>query len=436
MIRAIILALLPTLLHAGIYDAAPPAAPPYYQVRYETSPDPTGLQLPVTYTLWVPADVETLRGVVVHQHGCGTGSAKSGMSGAYDLHWQALARAHGCALLSPVYEVDEEMACSLWCEPTNGSDAAFQRALEELGSMSGHPELKAVPWALWGHSGGAFWCSIMTALHPERVAATWMRSGVLPVEPRADRNEQKLYEIPEAMLAVPLMVNIGTGEGVSVTEGRFSSLWPRTRSFVKKVRARNGLAAVAVDPLTGHECGNQRYLAIPWFDTCLKARLPESNTSPLKAIPHDSGVLVPFLEGEPVSPTNLEGDPSTMGWLPDQKTAQAWSAYVADTDVPDSSPPPAPHSLELTDGKLTWQAGADLQSGLSGFIIKRNGKTIAELPEKNRNPFGRPVFQGLLYSDTPKLPLQKFEFTDPSPADTADAYQVISKNTAGLPSTQ
>ena len=33
--------------------------------------------------------------MVVHQHGCGEGSCKSGLTGAYDLHWQALAKAHG-----------------------------------------------------------------------------------------------------------------------------------------------------------------------------------------------------------------------------------------------------------------------------------------------------------------------------------------------------
>jgi len=34
-----------------------------------------------------------------------------------------------------------------------------------------------VPWALWGHSGGGIWSDVMTALHPDRVIAVWMRSG-------------------------------------------------------------------------------------------------------------------------------------------------------------------------------------------------------------------------------------------------------------------
>ncbi len=84
------------------YDVFPPAEPPYYRVRYEASDKPGELIYAVNYTIWIPPGVKTLRGVIVHQHGCGEGSCKSGLTGAYDLHWQALAKKHDCALLSPV----------------------------------------------------------------------------------------------------------------------------------------------------------------------------------------------------------------------------------------------------------------------------------------------------------------------------------------------
>ena len=73
------------------YDIFPKAEPPYYQVRYEASGNTKGLQFPVKYTIWIPEGVKSLRGVIVHQHGCGEGSCKSGLTGAWDLHWQALA---------------------------------------------------------------------------------------------------------------------------------------------------------------------------------------------------------------------------------------------------------------------------------------------------------------------------------------------------------
>ena len=86
------------------YDSSPKAEPPYYRVRYEASVKPGELIFPVQYTIWIPEGVKKLKGVVVHQHGCGEGSCKSGLTGAWDLHWQALAQKHDCALLSPTYE--------------------------------------------------------------------------------------------------------------------------------------------------------------------------------------------------------------------------------------------------------------------------------------------------------------------------------------------
>ena len=176
------------------YDVFPDAEPPYYRVRYEASSKPGELIFPVKYTVWIPSGVKTLRGVIVHQHGCGEGSCKSGLTGAWDLHWQALAKRHGCALLAPSYEQPGKADCQMWCDPRNGSGKAFQQGLKDLGQKSGHPELSEVPWALWGHSGGGHWAGGMTLLHPDRVAAAWLRSGVPLFEQNPDRITKKIAE--------------------------------------------------------------------------------------------------------------------------------------------------------------------------------------------------------------------------------------------------
>jgi len=67
----------------------PLAAAPYERIRYEASDEPGSLRFPVIHTAWIPPGVKTLRGVIVHQHGCGEGSCRSGLTGAFDLHWQA-----------------------------------------------------------------------------------------------------------------------------------------------------------------------------------------------------------------------------------------------------------------------------------------------------------------------------------------------------------
>ena len=124
------------LAQVAPYDQAPPVEPPYYRVRYEGSTKPGALIFPVQYTVWIPEGVARLRGVIVHQHGCGEGSCKSGQTGAFDLHWQALAKKHHCALLAPSYEQPEGADCQMWCVretvPTwlsrRGSRTSAQRA--------------------------------------------------------------------------------------------------------------------------------------------------------------------------------------------------------------------------------------------------------------------------------------------------------------------
>ncbi|MCO6454678.1 MAG: hypothetical protein J5I93_05185 [Pirellulaceae bacterium] len=417
------------------YDVFPPAEPPYYRVRYEASTTPGELPYAVNYTIWIPSGVESLRGLIVHQHGCGEGSCKSGLTGAYDLHWQALARKHDCALLAPSYEQPEMADCQMWCDPRNGSAAAFQRCLVDLGSKAGHPELSTVPWALWGHSGGGHWAGGMVLLHPQRVAAAWLRSGVPQLKPNPDRPGIKPHSLPDAALQVPLMCNLGTKEGVTVKDGRFAGVWPANEQFFSAVRSQGGLIGVAVDPLTSHECGNQRYLAIPWLDACLAARLPKSGTEPLRKMPISGAWLAVPTGTVAVAAGKFDGDPLQAAWLPDEATAQAWLQYVRDTAVADTSPPPAPTNVRVSGNVLTWDCEADPQSGLASFVIERDGQYLATVPPQGKNPFGRPLFQNLQYSDTPTQPLVPMRYVDERAVESkSHSYRVTAVNTVGLKS--
>lgn len=415
------------------YDVFPAAEAPYYRVRYAASSKPGELIFPVNYTIWIPKEAKVLRGVIVHQHGCGEGSCKSGLTGAYDLHWQALAKKHGCALLSPAYEQPEKADCQMWCDPRNGSDAAFRKCLADLGNKSGHPELAGVPWALWGHSGGGHWAGGMAMLHPDRVAAAWLRSGVPLLKADPGRAAIKAHALPEAALEVPVMCNLGTKEGVTVKGDRFGGVWHANETFFNEVRGKGGLVGVAVDPLTGHECGNQRYLAIPWLDACLTARLPRATGSPLVAMPADTAWLAPPTGTEASPAAKFAGDPLKAAWLPNESVAKAWAQYVKDTAITDTTPPPAPTNLQLKGSELTWEVEADLESGLASFVIERDGKFLAGVPGVGKNPFGRPVFQNLQYSDTPSQPLVPMRYTD-AKAEGKHTYRVVAVNTAGLKS--
>jgi len=417
------------------YDVFPPVEPPYYRVRYEGSAQPGELKFAVNYTIWIPSALKSLRGVIVHQHGCGEGSCKSGLTGAFELHWQALAKKHDCALLAPAYEQPEGADCQMWCDPRNGSGAAFQRCLVDLGAKAGHPELAQVPWALWGHSGGGQWAGAMALLHPDRVAAAWLRSGVPLLKPVPERPTIKTFTLPDAALGVPVMCNLGTKEGVTEKEGRFAAVWPAVEAFFREVRGKGGLIGVAIDPLSSHECGNQRYLAIPWLDACLNARLTKAPGGPLQPAPASGAWVAKVTDKEAVPAATFAGDPLQAGWLPNETIAALWMQYVKDTAVADGTPPPAPTNVRVSGNEITWEAEADLESGLAGFIIERDGEFLASCPGAAKNPFGRPLFQNLQYSDTPTQPLVPLRFTDPgAEPGKKHGYSVTAVNTAGLKS--
>ena len=107
--------------------------------------------------------------------------------------------------------------------------------------------------------------------------------------------------------------------------------------------------------------------------------------------------------------------------------------YVKDTAVADTTPPPSPTNVFRKGNRIVWSCEADLESGVSHFIVKCVGKRFARVAEKSENKFGRPLFQNLLYSDTPTQPLVKMEYVIPKGAPLS-GYQIIAVNTVGLES--
>lgn len=422
-----------------VYDVFPEASAPYYRVRFTAEEFKGKFTYGANFTAWVPPTEGPIRGIIVHQHGCGEGSCKSGLTGAYDLHWQALAKKHSCVLLSPAYEQPEKGDCQLWCDPRKGSAEVFLAALARIAELADRPEITKVPWALWGHSGGGHWCGGMALMYPERVVAAWLRSGVPRLEPLGAQGNIASHSFKQGVLGVPIMCNVGTKEGVTVHDDRFASVWPANLEFFHNLRSRGGLIATSVDPLTSHECGNQRYLAIPWLDECLTLRLPAANGQPLKTIESSRGWLAPSGGQLPVASDAITAndEPLSWSWLPSEKFASLWTRYSKDSLVPDETPPPAPTGAIQVGRLLRWSCDADVESGLAQFVIERDGKEIARIPEKPNHPFGRPVFQGLQYSDTPPQPVAKMEFTLPESiageetASSASVYRIYALNTVG-----
>lgn len=409
----------------------------YLQFEYPSSKTAGELQIGVTHTLWIPDGLQTVRAVIVHQHGAGIPAAQSGATSAYDLHWQALAKKWDCVLLGPSYRVLNDAidltpgGSELWFDPRQGSDKIFLRALDEFAAKPGHAEIATVPWCLWGHSGGGIWANVMSMLHPDRVVAAFLRSGTAVMF----RSRQEFVQptVPPAVYEIPTMVNFGVGE-------RGNRPWDGSIAAFEEYRAQGAPIGLAPDPRTAHWCGDSRYLAIPFFDACLHMRLSEWPKI-LKPVDLSAAWFATPFGDTAVPAGEFKGDPIKAVWLPNAAVAKIWMEYVRSGTVADTSAPPAPVNVKVKAGadrsnEVSWDADVDMVSGLGGFIVNRDGHGIARLPTLvPETVYGRPLFQGLSFHDTPVAPLPQMVYVDTSvKAGAKHVYTVIALSGAGVPS--
>ena len=404
----------------------------YYTVNYEPTGREGGLQIGVTHTLWVPRAAKKIRGIIIHQHGCGVGACKSGETAAYDLHWQALATKWDCALLGPSYRQSADQSCRLWCDPRNGSADVLINSLKKLARDAGCPEIATAPWCLWGHSGGGFWSSLLQMQYPERIVSIWFQSGT--AYGYWKKGEIDAPVMTKAAMQIPMMANPGFKEK---KHERFHVAWDYSLAMFKDYRSQGAPIAFTPDPVTGHDTGDSRYLAIPFFDSTLAMRLPDKIGDPLKTIDQQNAYLAAVESTDPIAASQFPGDPLTASWLPSRTFAMKWSEFVKTGAVSDSTPPPAVTSLttKATDPGILvrWNVDADFESGIQQFLILRNGKEVGRVPSVLPKKPYRNLYQGKTYGDTPVSGYSKTEFVDSSGKDS-DQYEVISINSVGLES--
>lgn len=347
------------------------------------------------YRLWIPRNMATVRGIIVKQHGCGTGASNHGLNHANDLQWQALAQKHQMALLGT--ELTNFEACSQWFNTQAGSGNAFLRALQALAEKTGHAELTAVPWALWGHSGGGFWCTGMLFDHPE---------SVLCAIPRSGGYASMVWNA--AVKEIPVMWMAGEKD---IVDGQDYVKALTFKSF-NAYRRLGAYWGVAIDPKADHGNRDGRSFYIRWMDEMLSLRLPKEARKP---VPLDS--LIGWLG----HPTSFEIKPfaavpekrNDWVWLPSESAAHHWQEFVRTGWVTDTSAPPTPQNLSLSPASSTgvilkWEAEIDLESGIKQFTIYRNGALAGTVPGQKSNfhdapepanPLFHYVFSSLSQSD-------------------------------------
>jgi hypothetical protein len=251
----------------------------------------------------------------------------------------------------------------------------------------------------------------------------------------ADHPEFPPPPLPDTLFTIPMIANFGLQEkGKAPYAGSIDTF--------TTYRAHHTPIALAPDPRTGHWCGDSRYLAIPFFDACLTMRLPDPGSADqtLKPVDSSHAWLAEPLSNVAVPAADFKGDRAKAVWLPNAAVAKAWMDYVHYGMVEDLTPPPAPTNVQVhsTDAgnDITWNADVDFESGIAGFIIVRDGKALARLPQ---NPptkvFGRPLFQGISHGDTPDSLNTPMRYLDTTAKPTEKhIYTLITLNGMNTPS--
>lgn len=408
---------------------------------YEASIPPTGTAkyLSADYRLWIPDGVKTVRGLLVKQHGCGDPAAATGLEHANDLQLQALALKHQLALLGTKLPTGDQ-SCNNWAIIDYGSKDAFLKALHALAQKSRHPELDKVPWALWGHSGGADWAMQMLQKYSVRtIAVAVMRCGGVLI---SETSTFLTSDPDSAIFGVPVLFAEGEKEPT------VDECLDLPKKIFSRYRRAGALWALAVEANAGHESADTRLLALPYLDAILTARLKAHDTK-LRQMDAAQSWLGNTTTHKIAPMNQYEEDPLEAAWLPNEETARKWQEYVSTGEISPTRKPAAPTDVRATrigaaEVVLTWNFTPDLENGLPSFRIYRDNSMLRTLQGQRHNFGDAPVpdppdrvakilqlLRGQRHNgDAPELPDVVLEFRDTG-ATTDATYTVSAFNVLG-----
>src|SRR5258708_33994412 len=100
--------------------------------------------------------------------------------------------------------------------------------------------------------------------------------------------------------------------------------WIGPLATFQEYRLEGAPIGFAPDPRTGHECGDSRYLAIPFLDACLAMRLPDkgSKDQTLKPVDTSKVWLAPLRGDVTMQAATFTGDLQDSVLLPIKSNAK------------------------------------------------------------------------------------------------------------------
>lgn len=338
------------------------------------------------YSIFIPDCTASVRGIFIHQHGCTMEG--TGYPAAYDIQYQEFAKKWHLAIVGPDIFPKTGGGCSQWINPDDGSGSALLTALDSIAQQSGHNELVTAPWLLWGHSGGGYWVLAMTKTYPERIMATFAYSPAFDPD----------FTYPVMATKIPIMIR-HAGAGDYNATG--VDCWGTAIHTFSKLRKVNGLISIAYNKGQNHNFSYTRYMAIPFFESVLSQRLPANGAHMLRDMDPAKSWLGDTLTHEIFKSSTYSGNKLSLCWLPDSVSAKKWWEYVTSGTVTDTTPPPAPYSVEIADEdttyqRISWKSNVDYESGIKYFKVLKNKNFFQKIDYQTFNTNGDNCFPTML----------------------------------------
>ncbi|MDD5348677.1 MAG: hypothetical protein PHQ12_00570 [Chthoniobacteraceae bacterium] len=273
------------------------------------------------FRLWVPAGLARANAVISLM----PGSNGDGRSMAADPEFQALAERTGSVLFAGFLKGTTGRGYE---NPKYWSGTIFLKALRELGQQAGHPEIADAPLAMWGHSAGGMFNYNFVCWKPERVAAFIVNKGAN-------------YDVPAegAALEVPGLWFAGQKDEDYRLQG--------ITNFFTAGRRQGAPWCLAFEPKAGHELGRTKEMGIFFLEAMMGLRLePAAQTppnQPAKLRPVAAHQWIGGLARHEVRPFDPRLDANRINsWLPDERTANRWRAFVTGEPFPADQAAPHP----------------------------------------------------------------------------------------------
>jgi hypothetical protein len=265
----------------------------------------------VSFSLWLPGDVDYVRGVIaITGHGAGTPLYKHA-------ELRKLARELKLALF--MFN-GNPMQRGFW------PSSLLYDKLKALGARAKHPELEHAPLFLFGHSNGTGFSAVFTSMEAPRV---W---GWISMRP----GTTMMVDQPSAA-QVPGMIMFGEDDPFFAQKSKQQNM-----AIVERMRKdHNVLWHYAVEPKTAHGPGEKSWtLVFSFLRHSFAARVPadaDPRLGPVKlnALTAERGYLGKNWNAEaggyqklPIAPfAEFTNDKSTASWLLNAEYAADWQQF-------------------------------------------------------------------------------------------------------------